>query len=596
MSAAVGRRAIVVAGMHRSGTSAFTRCVNLLGAGIGENLIPTNWGNERGFWEDAGVVAANDALLAAVGRTWHDVRPMPRAWAVSSAIEPPAARVVRIVAEETARCPLWVVKDPRLSRLVPTWDAAFAASKVEPHFIVVLRHPAEIAASQERRDGFSAGKSHLLWLRHLLEVERATRGRRRVFSLYDDLLADWRLTLSRVAEVLGIEWPIPLDRAAPGIEDFLSDELRHFSIDEDHAWRVSAAPLVVEAWRVLRSAAGSAGGGPAFLEAIDRVHEGVAAADGVFLSSYDDLCRELDEARVSINSQDEGWRKEIERGSALEAWAGELEARGLRLEREIGALREGLAAAEERAAREQALRVTSEAAYVELSEHRLRLDEEIADARAWRSDAQGRLGRLATEVEALRRRRVVRLGDALARTGDLSGDVTSAFRNMLDDSRLFAGPLHGFSLGTSESLRTSGPRIYPLRVDRPGLSSVSLAVAVDARPGTGTLEVALLSREGATLRRAFLPAERLSEAEPARFEFEPFDRGIGTVNLVVSAHGLDVPLRLFEWRRSALGAVVRRSRAFCELGFAPAVPGGALGEVDRVEDPEERRRHHRGKT
>ncbi|MFM8411633.1 MAG: sulfotransferase family protein, partial [Alphaproteobacteria bacterium] len=62
MSAGARRRAIVVAGMHRSGTSAFVRCVNLLGAGIGEKLIPANWGNERGFWEDEEVVAADDAL------------------------------------------------------------------------------------------------------------------------------------------------------------------------------------------------------------------------------------------------------------------------------------------------------------------------------------------------------------------------------------------------------------------------------------------------------------------------------------------------------------------------------------------------------
>jgi hypothetical protein len=610
MSEASGRRAIVVAGMHRSGTSAFARCVNLLGAGIGERLIPTNWGNERGFWEDEEVVAANDALLAAAGRTWHDVRPMPLAWEALPAIAAPAARVARIVADETARCPLWVVKDPRLSRLVPAWDVAFAASAVEPHFLVVLRNPAEVAASQERRDGFPAGKSHLLWMRHLLEVERATRGRRRFFSLYDDILRDWRSTLSRAAEVLGLDWPVPLDEAAPGIEAFLGDDLRHFSIDEDRAWQVSAAPVVVEAWRALRSAAGSAGEDVVVHEALDRVREGIAAADGVFLPSFDELCRELQESRVAINSQDKGWREEIERGSALEAWGRELEARGRELAHEIDAVREALAATEGRAAHEQALRVTSEAAfrqefegrlrseasYVAVAEHRLRLDEEIADARAWRSDAQGRLVRLANEVEALRHRRVVRLSDLVARTGDLSGDVTPAFRRMLDDSRQFAGPLHGFSLGASESLRTSGPRTYPLRVDRPGLSSVSLAIAVDTRPGAGALEIALLSPAGETLRRAVLPAERLSEAEPARFEFEPFGRGIGAVRLVVSAHGLDVPVRLFEWRRSGLGAVARRSRAFCELGFALAAPGGAPREIGRVEDAEERRRHDRGKS
>jgi len=582
------RRAIVVAGMHRSGTSAFVRCVNLLGAGIGEKLIPANWGNERGFWEDEEVVAADDALLEAAGRSWHDVRPMPAGWESSPAIAEAAARIARIVADETSRCPLWVVKDPRLSRLVPAWLAAFSASDVEPCFLVALRHPAEVAASQERRDGFPPGKSHLLWLRHLLEVERATRGCRRVFSLYDDLLRDWRSTLGNAAEVMGLEWPVSPADAARAIEAFLGRELRHFSVDDERAWEGSAAPVVVEAWRALRASSGTAGEDPPLQAALDRVRDEVASSDAIFSPAVDDLYRELGEAREAVDSEHAGWQREIERGKAIEEW-------GREVDRQLGSVRERLAA-------ELQLRATAEGRVKIEHDARRRTEAELAGEQGRRiataarlADVEARLGRadaglvrLSTEVEALRRRRSVRLRDRLGRPGDLSEAVAPGFRGMLDDSRLFAGDLRGFGLVPGESLRGAPPRSWALRVDRPGLAAVSIAVAVDATPTAGRIELELRSPAGDVLRRSEVEAASLDESRPLRFSFEPLPAAPGALRLRVSARGLDVPVRVFEWQRADLGGVARRTRAFCGLDFeAVASP------ADRVEDPQEGRRDDR---
>ena len=46
-------RLIIVLGMHRSGTSAVTRGLQVVGASLGGNLYPAMAGvNEKGFWED----------------------------------------------------------------------------------------------------------------------------------------------------------------------------------------------------------------------------------------------------------------------------------------------------------------------------------------------------------------------------------------------------------------------------------------------------------------------------------------------------------------------------------------------------------------
>src|SRR3546814_8776754 len=58
--------ALVVLGMHRSGTSALANALAAAGADPGERLVPGSPGNETGHWEDAFEVATHQRLLAAM--------------------------------------------------------------------------------------------------------------------------------------------------------------------------------------------------------------------------------------------------------------------------------------------------------------------------------------------------------------------------------------------------------------------------------------------------------------------------------------------------------------------------------------------------
>src|SRR5438046_6776105 len=71
------RRALVVAGMHRSGTSAVSRIVNLLGADLPRQLIPPNPTNRSGHWEPIQIANAHDALFASIGISWDDPSRIP---------------------------------------------------------------------------------------------------------------------------------------------------------------------------------------------------------------------------------------------------------------------------------------------------------------------------------------------------------------------------------------------------------------------------------------------------------------------------------------------------------------------------------------
>ena len=134
------RTAIVVLGMHRSGTSALARVVNLLGAALPSALLPPAPGNEKGHWEPAKVAALHDEILASVGSQWHAPTGPAEIWFLSPQANAYVARIKEAILSEYGEAPLFVVKDPRLSLLFPLWSRAFAELGIACKAIVAIRN------------------------------------------------------------------------------------------------------------------------------------------------------------------------------------------------------------------------------------------------------------------------------------------------------------------------------------------------------------------------------------------------------------------------------------------------------------------------
>ena len=74
---ASGRIGLLVVGMHRSGTSAVAKTINLLGAELPSHLMPAHAEfNAAGYWESQEVADLNDQILMAAGSCWDDVLPI----------------------------------------------------------------------------------------------------------------------------------------------------------------------------------------------------------------------------------------------------------------------------------------------------------------------------------------------------------------------------------------------------------------------------------------------------------------------------------------------------------------------------------------
>src|SRR6185312_10040064 len=222
------RKAILVLGMHRSGTSAVTRCLNLLGAEVGNKLLPPAEDNRSGFWEHADVVAIHEELLKDLGRAWHDARALPEGWLLSAAARKARGRLARLIADEFDASVLCAVKDPRLCRFVPLWREVLLESGLDAVALLVVRHPAEVARSLNARDGLRFETTCLNWLEHFVEAETATRCMPRSLLAYDDLLADWRNAFAKIGRALRVQWPVPIEDAHRAIDAFVDRAERHF--------------------------------------------------------------------------------------------------------------------------------------------------------------------------------------------------------------------------------------------------------------------------------------------------------------------------------------------------------------------------------
>ena len=244
------RNAIIVLGMHRSGTSALTGCLGLLGVELGSDLIPAHPElNAKGHWEHREVVTLNKRLLASMERTWHDERLLPDGWSKTPAAEAIIGEIKILLQREFAHAALWGLKDPRLCRLLPAWLDAIAENGAEPLFILALRHPEEVARSLARRDGIPKERAYLLWLDYMLEAERASRGHPRIVVSYEALLADWRRALSPLASRLGHELPLGEPEISARIDAFLSPAMRHFTTDSGIAPSTPWHSLAEETYR-----------------------------------------------------------------------------------------------------------------------------------------------------------------------------------------------------------------------------------------------------------------------------------------------------------------------------------------------------------
>ncbi len=212
---------VVVLGMHRSGTSAVCRILNLLGAdlGPGSDLL-SDYDNPTGHWESRTLVACNDRILAAFGRSWDFPPWLAPGWEHSeraTALLPDMADTFAAVYGERP----WAWKDPRTCLTFPLWRRVLGA---EGRVLLVFRDPGAVVASVRRRDGIPRLYTVGLWQHYVHAAVAGAAGLGVVCLQFEDLVASPADTVARLARQLGdlgVELPGDPEAAAASVRDDL---------------------------------------------------------------------------------------------------------------------------------------------------------------------------------------------------------------------------------------------------------------------------------------------------------------------------------------------------------------------------------------
>src|SRR3954468_15718529 len=111
--------------MHRSGTSAVAACLEAFGLDVGdpERLMAADAGNPAGYYEQQEIGDLNDELLAELGGGW-DCPPQPsEGWELEPTMAVYHRRAASVVGKRFGSSH-WLVKDPRITLLMPLWRRA----------------------------------------------------------------------------------------------------------------------------------------------------------------------------------------------------------------------------------------------------------------------------------------------------------------------------------------------------------------------------------------------------------------------------------------------------------------------------------------
>jgi hypothetical protein len=335
------RAAILVLGVHRSGTSSLTRIFNLLGAKLPKEVLGPGYGNVMGHWEPRHLMEINDEILAATGRTWADVRPMPANWFRSKDAYRFHERIVAEIAASYGDAPLILIKEPRICRLAPLYLDALDALGIEPLVILPIRHPEEVIRSIQDRDGLDPRAVEFLWLRSLAEAEEVSRDCARVWTSFDQLLENWQTTLQSISDGLGLTWPTQPAEVFDEVAEVVRPRHRHYRAAESRA-PLQLSSLTMSAWRAAQRALAGDESGTEMI--FDEIRTTISDVDWLGSPQLECLEKALSRADERALDAERAYHQELQgrdrRIAELETNLSELESKLLERTTEGDRLRE----------------------------------------------------------------------------------------------------------------------------------------------------------------------------------------------------------------------------------------------------------------
>ena len=235
------RRVVLVLGPGRSGTSTVAGLLAHSGFSVPDAVAPEE-SNPVGFFEPAWVMKFHLELLERAGVRTLDADPDALV-SMAPVLQDAAVRgrLRTWLAESLDQHDRLVIKDPRLAWFHDLWTDVTRELGQDPGFVIMLRHPSEVASSraefyQSREISAVAG-----WVNVALMTERLTRGSARALVHYPRLTTDWRTEAVRLRDRLGLRLEPGPEAVPHPVDGFIDPSLRR----RETGWGDSPVPLHV---------------------------------------------------------------------------------------------------------------------------------------------------------------------------------------------------------------------------------------------------------------------------------------------------------------------------------------------------------------
>ncbi len=231
------RRIVLILGMHRSGTSMLARLLAAEGLPLGETLLRRRTPDNRyGYWEQAEIVAIQEALLDGFDRVWHGpggLLPLPEGWLHAPETLAAQRRLTAIVDREVSGAGgVWGFKDPRSLRFLPLWRAIIADLGLTSVPILAARAPAAVAGSLMRRNRLGRDFAEALWAANTITLIEATGTGVAAVIDYDGWFAHPEAMIAHLRRAIGLAEPA-VTRTGAGM--LVDPRLRHHGGDAEAA-------------------------------------------------------------------------------------------------------------------------------------------------------------------------------------------------------------------------------------------------------------------------------------------------------------------------------------------------------------------------
>lgn len=215
---------LLVLAPHRSGTSLTARMLECLGAVNSLQLHPANEFNLKGYFEDLDAHEFNEkVLLPELRSSWHAVSPLNfRSLSAKRHRELQAQATDIIRRNYDVSNALSVLKEPRISLLLPFWLEAIASAGFVVKAVCPVRDPLSVARSLAARDRLPPFAGGMVYFRAWESVLKSLDAIQCAFFDFGDIFADPTTTLRDIADAL--ELPQPPDFRAR-TEEFADSHL-----------------------------------------------------------------------------------------------------------------------------------------------------------------------------------------------------------------------------------------------------------------------------------------------------------------------------------------------------------------------------------